>query len=260
LPFFHTVTHDQTTLEGLTGHVAFDQSDRANFTLDIVQSTLNSQLTKVAEYRSNGGIVDNFTDSPSSNDILDLELPKVTPNRDIESVLDEHEQRTMIKAPPSLSQAQIGSIRLVPANYQRISNKNPSLENKTYIVTSIIEEPFLMLRKQPPNQPKLTGNARFEGYCKDLADLIAAHLNINYKLKLVTDGKYGGRNDSLVGGFNGMVGELIRHEADMAIAPLTITSAREKVRQFSLSLFSSFPVPPSLKEQCKLGNKFKFWT
>lgn len=217
-------------MDGLTGHVAFDHAQRANFTLDIVQSTLNSQLTKVAEYRSNGGPVDNFTESPASNDVLDLELPKVTPNRDIESVLDEREQQTLLKPSRTLTAAQIGRIRLVPANYQRISNKNPSLENKTYIVTSIIEEPFLMYRKQPPNQPKLTGNARFEGYCKDLVDLIASQLNINYRLKLVTDGKYGGRNDSLVGGFNGMVGELIRHEADMAIAPLTITSAREKVK------------------------------
>lgn len=35
-----------------------------------------------------------------------------------------------------------------------------------------------------------------------------------------------------------MVGELIRKEADMAIAPLTITSAREKVIQFSKPFLS----------------------
>ena len=222
-------------MEGLTGFVAFNRGHRINFTLDIVQSTMNSQLTKVAEYWSNGGSGDDgLSDSLSANEVLDLEQPpRWAQNRDIENVLDEQERQELLQTGKAKVEfivgKPVGRIRPIPANYQRISNKNPSLENKTYIVTSIIEEPFLMLREQPPNQPKLTGNARFEGYCKDLADLVAAHLNIQYQLKLVTDGKYGGRNDSLVGGFNGMVGELIRQEADMAIAPLTITSAREKV-------------------------------
>lgn len=35
-----------------------------------------------------------------------------------------------------------------------------------------------MLRKPDPGET-LTGNDRFEGYCKDLADLIAKKLGIN---------------------------------------------------------------------------------
>lgn len=54
-----------------------------------------------------------------------------------------------------------------------------------------------MLKKVEPGQPQPTGNDRYVGYCKDLADLIAEQLNINYELKLVADGKYGGRNDSI---------------------------------------------------------------
>ena len=54
------------------------------------------------------------------------------------------------------------------------------------------------------------GNDRFEGYCKDLADLIANHLGIKYVLKLVNDTKYGGIDPNSASGWNGMVGELIR--------------------------------------------------
>lgn len=54
------------------------------------------------------------------------------------------------------------------------------------------------------------GNERFEGYCKDLADLIAGALNITYELKLVNDSKYGGQDPNAPSGWNGMVGELIR--------------------------------------------------
>jgi len=56
----------------------------------------------------------------------------------------------------------------------------------------------------------LVGNDRFEGYCKDLADLIAKQLGISYRLKLVNDSKYGGEDQSSPTGWNGMVGELIR--------------------------------------------------
>ena len=35
------------------------------------------------------------------------------------------------------------------------------------------------------------------------------------------------------GQWNGIIGELMRNEADMAIAPLTISSARESVVDFS---------------------------
>lgn len=45
---------------------------------------------------------------------------------------------------------------------------------------SFQEEPYIMLRKPEPGEI-LTGNDRFEGYCKDLADLIARKLGINCK-------------------------------------------------------------------------------
>uniref|UniRef100_X2AX36 Glutamate receptor n=1 Tax=Capitella teleta TaxID=283909 RepID=X2AX36_CAPTE len=81
------------------------------------------------------------------------------------------------------------------------------------------------------------GNDQFEGYCADLAEKIAEELpNFQYQIVPVADGTYGSLNEN--GTWNGMVGELIRHEADLAIAPLTITSGREKVIDFSKPFMS----------------------
>lgn len=66
-----------------------------------------------------------------------------------------------------------------------------------------------MYKKPEPGQV-LVGNDVFEGYCKDLADLIADQLKFNYTLKLVNDSKYGGQDPNTQAGWNGMVGELIR--------------------------------------------------
>lgn len=71
------------------------------------------------------------------------------------------------------------------------------------------EEPYLMYKKAE-NGVTLEGNDRFEGYCKDLADLVSNHLGINYVLKLVNDSKYGAMAPHSPSGWNGMVGELIR--------------------------------------------------
>nr|XP_024218340.1 glutamate receptor 1-like isoform X2 [Halyomorpha halys] len=120
----------------------------------------------------------------------------------------------------------------VAAKYIRIKQPSDIERNRTYIVTTIVEEPYIMLRKPDPGE-SLTGNDRFEGYCKDLADLIAKRLGINYELRIVKDGQYGAENSDVKGGWDGMVGELIRKEADMAIASMTITSERERVIDFS---------------------------
>ncbi len=49
----------------------------------------------------------------------------------------------------------------------------------------------MMIRRQDPDGPPLTGNDRFEGYCKDLADIIARENNVNFEIRPVKDGKYG---------------------------------------------------------------------
>ncbi|XP_061690870.1 glutamate receptor 1a isoform X3 [Syngnathoides biaculeatus] len=120
------------------------------------------------------------------------------------------------------------------ASFMRGSNDTYGLQNRTYIVTTILESPYVMLKK---NHEQLVGNDKYEGYIVELAAEIAKHVGYQYKLKIVSDGKYGARDpDTKM--WNGMVGELVYGKADVAVAPLTITLVREEVIDFSKPFMS----------------------
>ncbi|XP_055004751.1 glutamate receptor 1-like [Boleophthalmus pectinirostris] len=108
------------------------------------------------------------------------------------------------------------------------------LPNRTYVVTTILEAPYMMLKK---NHEQFVGNERYEGYCAELASEIAKHVGFSYRLELVGDGKYGAR-DAETKMWNGMVGELVYGQADVAVAPLTITLVREQVIDFTKPFMS----------------------
>ncbi|XP_023815096.1 glutamate receptor 1 isoform X1 [Oryzias latipes] len=120
-------------------------------------------------------------------------------------------------------------------SFIRGSNDTYGLLNRTYIVTTILESPYVMLKK---NHEQLVGNDRYEGYIVELAAEIAKHVGYQYKLKIVSDGKYGARDPENTKMWNGMVGELVYGKADLAVAPLTITLVREEVIDFSKPFMS----------------------
>ena len=118
-----------------------------------------------------------------------------------------------------------------------------------YILTAVLEPPFLMYKKPLPGQPAY-GNARFEGYTKDLAELLARELNLLFEIQVVKDGQYGISDPSVPGGWTGMIGELVRNEADIAISPLTINAQREQVVDFTVPFMQvcNFIFPDFFKE------------
>uniref|UniRef100_A0A8D3AYX6 Glutamate receptor n=1 Tax=Scophthalmus maximus TaxID=52904 RepID=A0A8D3AYX6_SCOMX len=107
-------------------------------------------------------------------------------------------------------------------------NVTDTLFNTTLTITTILENPYVMLRH---NHQELDGNDRYEGFCVDMLKELADILKFKYRIRLVGDGLYGvpGAN----GTWTGMVGELISRKADLAVAGLTITAEREKVIDFS---------------------------
>uniref|UniRef100_A0A1A9UP33 Receptor ligand binding region domain-containing protein n=1 Tax=Glossina austeni TaxID=7395 RepID=A0A1A9UP33_GLOAU len=114
-------------IEGLTGDIKFnDDGRRVNYTLHVVEMTVNSAMVKVAEWSDDAGL------QP-----LSAKYVRLKPHAEIE-------------------------------------------KNRTYIVTTLLEEPYIML-KRPVVGETLDSNDRFEGYCKDLADLLAKKLGINCK-------------------------------------------------------------------------------
>lgn len=79
----------------------------------------------------------------------------------------------------------VSGIMAVAAKYVR--NKNHDIEkNKTYIVTTLLDEPYMMLKKLDMSGKVLEGNDKYEGYCKDLAELITKRLEINCKTLIMT--------------------------------------------------------------------------
>uniref|UniRef100_A0AAQ4QPI1 Glutamate receptor n=1 Tax=Gasterosteus aculeatus aculeatus TaxID=481459 RepID=A0AAQ4QPI1_GASAC len=78
-------------------------------------------------------------------------------------------------------------------------------------ITTIKQEPYAMSK-----------GSQLEGFCMDLLSEIAKKLGFKFRVQLVKDASYGRQDES--GNWNGMIGE----EADLAIAPLTLTAAREK--------------------------------
>ncbi|XP_058679103.1 glutamate receptor ionotropic, kainate 5 [Ammospiza caudacuta] len=100
-------------------------------------------------------------------------------------------------------------------------NASDSLANKTLIITTILENPYVMR----------VGGDRYEGFCVDMLRELAALLKFRFHIKLVEDGLYGAPEPN--GSWTGMVGELINRKADLAVAAFTITAEREKVIDFS---------------------------
>ncbi|XP_031709392.1 glutamate receptor ionotropic, kainate 5 isoform X3 [Anarrhichthys ocellatus] len=107
-------------------------------------------------------------------------------------------------------------------------NVSETLANKMLIVTTILENPYVMRRD---NYQDFQGNDQYEGFCVDMLKELADILKFSFKIKLVDDGLYGAPEPN--GSWTGMVGELINRKADLAVAGFTITSEREKVIDFS---------------------------
>ncbi|XP_035687429.1 glutamate receptor ionotropic, kainate 2-like isoform X2 [Branchiostoma floridae] len=102
-----------------------------------------------------------------------------------------------------------------------------SLRNRTFVVTTRLEPPFVMFKRDWTSG----GDNLFEGYCMDLLDELSKMLGFKYRVSLVPDANYGFENED--GVWDGMVRELMERRADLAVAPFTITSSREKVIDFS---------------------------
>lgn len=102
------------------------------------------------------------------------------------------------------------------------------------VITTVLNEPYTMLRESADN---LEGNDRYEGFAIELIDEIAQILHFKYTIHLVKDRAYGVKNHR--GEWNGMIGEVIRGEADVAIADLTITSKRQEAIDFTLPFLYS---------------------
>ncbi|ESP00057.1 hypothetical protein LOTGIDRAFT_213260 [Lottia gigantea] len=112
-----------------------------------------------------------------------------------------------------------------------LDKANRKIDNRTRIVVSIEEAPYIEYREYPSYGRPIVGSDRFTGYCAELGERVSRIVNYDYHIRYVKDNTYGKIKED--GSWTGIIGELIRHEADLAIAPLTITSKREQVLDFT---------------------------
>ncbi|XP_055373744.1 glutamate receptor ionotropic, kainate 2 [Condylostylus longicornis] len=117
--------------------------------------------------------------------------------------------------------------------------------NVTLVVITILETPYVMMHYGK----NFTGNERFFGFCVDILHRVAQEVGFDYILDLVPDRKYGAKHP-ITGEWNGMVAQLMKHKADLAVGSMTITYARESVIDFTkpfmnLGISILFKVPTS---------------
>ncbi|OQR68400.1 glutamate receptor [Tropilaelaps mercedesae] len=122
-----------------------------------------------------------------------------------------------------------------------------SVSGMTLKVVTVPNEPYTIINSS------LTGQDRFYGYAIDLIKMLAERANFTPEFYIAADGAYG----SHIGGgvWNGMIGDLMKHKADIAIVDLTTTAERESVVDFTtpfmntgISILLRIPEmqPPSL--------------
>jgi len=100
-----------------------------------------------------------------------------------------------------------------------------TLEGSEVKVTTVTNRPFIM-----PNN--LTGDRalRFEGFLVDMMKELSKMLGFTFNIHDNPDKRYG---QNIGGTWNGMIGEVISGEADIALADMTITSTREEAIDFT---------------------------
>ncbi|KAK2142581.1 hypothetical protein LSH36_937g00000 [Paralvinella palmiformis] len=98
----------------------------------------------------------------------------------------------------------------------------------TYYATYQLE-PYLMLN---PDYHYGNGQTRFVGFIPDLLREISLLTGMNYVIMTSPSNSFGYKQSD--GSWDGMVGELMRQEADVAAAPMYRTSHRSKVVDFSI--------------------------
>ncbi|XP_017872751.1 PREDICTED: glutamate receptor ionotropic, kainate 2-like, partial [Drosophila arizonae] len=119
-----------------------------------------------------------------------------------------------------------------PHNHLNITEPSLFFEagsmNVTLVVITILETPYVMMHYGK----NYTGNERFYGFCVDILENISHEVGFDYILDLVPDRKYGAK-DPETGQWNGMVAQLMKYKADLAVGSMTITYARESVIDFT---------------------------
>lgn len=140
-------------------------------------------------------------------------------------------------------------------------------ERKHIVIAAIEVAPFMMLKSDN------IGNVHWEGYCMDFFNKLIEHLpyNISYEIYQAPDNKFGTKISKLVidrdnasqkviESWTGLIGELDKGRADLALAPLVVMKERELVIDFTVPFYDLVGIQILLKKPEVSQDWFKFLT
>jgi ABC-type amino acid transport substrate-binding protein len=111
------------------------------------------------------------------------------------------------------------------------------MKKKVRIVTVLVE-PFVMIKRDCDNSnaTECQGNDQFEGYCIDLLKLLADRIeDFNYEIFVSAGNKHGSKQPD--GSWDGLIGYLLKGEAEAAVASLTINQVKVKSLRVTQPIF-----------------------
>jgi len=122
-------------------------------------------------------------------------------------------------------------------------------------VATVVQNQFSYFENSNETDP-----SKLQGYAVDLLEELSRLEGFEYDLQLVKDGQYGILNETS-GQWTGMIGEVARGEADMAIGAITATKQRHEVVDFLpnfMTLHLDFVVKRSFESNYKY-NPYAFF-
>nr|QEI46862.1 ionotropic receptor 8a [Galleria mellonella] len=102
------------------------------------------------------------------------------------------------------------------------------------------------------------GQPIYEGYCIDLIAKLSETMNFEYEIVTPKSGTFGMKLPN--GSWDGIVGDLVRGETDLAVAALTMTAEREEVIDFVAPYFEQTGILIAIRKPIRKTSLFKFMT
>ncbi|XP_037030055.1 uncharacterized protein LOC119069934 isoform X1 [Bradysia coprophila] len=103
-----------------------------------------------------------------------------------------------------------------------------------------------------------TGNPIWEGYCIDMIEKLAEDLDFDYELVVPKKGTFGKR--IAFNKWDGLVGDLMTGETDIAAAALKMTAEREEVIDFIAPYYEQTGISIVIRNPVRQTSLFKFMT
>lgn len=128
-------------------------------------------------------------------------------------------------------------------------------------IGTAVSLPWSYYKRDPITKELLKGDKGapvWEGYCIDLIERLAQEMNFDYDLIEPERKTMGMRLEN--GKWNGLIGDLVSGEIDIAVAALKMTAEREEVIDFVAPYFEQTGITIVIRKPVRVTSLFKFMT